>query len=117
MNSRNSGYGIFDPPVTAKMYKELKTEISSLAKQLQDLSENFVKLEKNDVEDLKSSLCELTKRIGKLENSQGQQSQNSRARPTPDHIETNKEFLQTLSWEQVNILVCVTRHCYIYCHM
>lgn len=92
------------------MYKELKTEISSLAKQLQDLSEQFAKLEKDDMEDLKSSLCEAKKRIGNLESSHRQQGQSSCTRSTPDHAEINKQFLKTLSWEQVitpfSILSC-----------
>lgn len=95
------------------MYKELKTEISSLAKQLQDLSEEFAK-EKNAVEDLKSSLSVAMKRIGNLENPQphsqhGQKGQSSRSTPA-DHMETNRQFLKTLSWEQVITYIHIPFH-------
>ena len=43
------GYEIFDPPVTMKMFKALKAEVSCLGKDLQDLSEKLKRLETSEL--------------------------------------------------------------------
>ena len=84
------GYEIFDPPVTMKMFKALKAEVSCLGKDLQDLSEKLKRLETSE---LRSST---QRKVGQPE----ERGKKADAQATTQQ-ERNKEYLKTLTCVQV----------------
>lgn len=95
--------------MSSKQFKDLKTEVTSLSKQFQDVSERISKLEEDcPNSDLKSSLSLALKRISHLEESlkgsgQAKSTSESVRKKSLSLPEMNRDYLKTLSPNQVSV--------------
>ena len=96
----SSGYEYFDPPVTSKMFKELKAKVASLTKDVQDLCDQLARLEGEEMKELKASSLLALKKVSQLEED-WKEGGKQRAATNVSQQERNKLYLKTLSCAQV----------------
>ena len=83
-----------------KMFKDLKAELASLSKQLQDLSEQ-IQQQGDATTDLKSSVSLAFKKIDRLKEVVKCSDESPRRKHLTSQPDSNREYLKSLNCQQV----------------